>query len=164
MRTRRKNDPPGAASGTKHVVRGGSFTEIPSAARRWHPTPDHRAFDSGFRVVCEIAQNASQPPFSSTTAGAPPARIGGRHSWKGQNSKFEYRHGRSWRETIAKGGKVYNFVEASRTSEFVELIDRSRGGKAGVRVRLCDDKALMIFGGRDKDWRQLQTGQWQPPP
>ena len=34
-----KNDPPGAASGTKHVVRGGSFTEIPSAARPGIPRP-----------------------------------------------------------------------------------------------------------------------------
>ena len=159
-----KNDPPGPAAGTKHVARGGSFTNVPSAAQRWHSTPDHRAFDCGFRIVCEIPANGSPPPFASTTAVAPPARIGGRHLWNGQNSKFENRHGRSWRETITKDGKVYNFLETSKTSEHIELIDRSRGGKAGVRVRLCDDRALIIFGGKDKDWHQLQSGQWESAP
>ena len=51
----------------------------------------------------------------------------------------------------------------SRKPECIELIDRSRG-KGGVRVRLFDDKALILFGGKDKDWRQLQTGRWEIEP
>jgi choice-of-anchor C domain-containing protein len=158
-----KNDPPGPAAGTKHVARGGSFTNVPSAVQRRNYTPDHRAFDCGFRVVCDIPANGSPPPFTSTTAVASPTGSGGRHLWQGPHSKFENRLGRSWHETVDREG-VHKFVETSRKPEYIEMIDHSRGGKMGVRIRLLDNKALIIFPGRDKDWRELQTGQWEAAP
>jgi len=160
-----KDDPSGPAAGKSHAVRGGSFTEVPYAARRWHSTSDHRAFDCGFRVVCEIPANVALSPDVSTTAVAAAAAAprAARQIWNGQHSRFENRGGRSWRESFPKESKVYNFTERACTSEYVEVIDRSRG-KGGIRIRLFDGKSLIIHGGKDKDWREFQTGQWETAP
>ena len=51
------NDPQGPASGTHHIIRGGSWNGgavfSRSATRNWKPTLS-RSWGSGFRVVCEI--------------------------------------------------------------------------------------------------------------
>jgi formylglycine-generating enzyme required for sulfatase activity/serine/threonine protein kinase len=169
-----KQDPPGPAPDKTHVARGGSFTDKPYAADRYHFTPNHRAFNVGFRVVCEIPANAPQPRPVSTTATptnsvstntastttAPPKRPP-RRLWSGSHSSFLNHGGRTWRETIPDEKKVYSFTEAAKRSDYIELSDRTRF--KGVRVRLFDDKAMIFIGGRDKDWRHLQDGHWEAP-
>jgi serine/threonine protein kinase/formylglycine-generating enzyme required for sulfatase activity len=158
-----EKDPPGPADGTKHVARGGSFTEKPYAADRHHYTPDHRAFDCGFRVVCEIPKRA--------TAGvvAPPAVPGdGRHLWVG-TTQFAMIAAGKWSETKPEvpGHSILFFDEVARTPQYVELLDKTRG-KAGIRIRLEETQALILWIGRDKDFKLLKHGQWasmvEPPP
>jgi len=54
-----RNNPQGPASGTKRVLRGGSFFRDAGCSRatfRWLQTPDHRNGDIGFRVVLSQGQ------------------------------------------------------------------------------------------------------------
>jgi formylglycine-generating enzyme required for sulfatase activity/serine/threonine protein kinase len=160
-RTSPQTDPPGPSSGELRVSRGTSFNGIGDALSRSKHTPAHHLPDWGFRVVCEIPLNPSGPKAGA--ASHSPVRspkISLRRLWQGSYSKFENWRSRSWRETIAKDGKVYNFREVARTPQYVEMIDKGRG-KGGVRVRLTEDQMLMIWGGRNVDWEKQQSGHWE---
>jgi hypothetical protein len=159
------NDPRGPADGPSHVVRGGSFTDKPSisVSRRIHFTPNHRAFDCGFRVVCEI------PVKATARVVVPPAVPGdGRHLWVG-TTQFAMIAAGKWSETKPEvpGHSILFFDEVARTPQYVELIDKTRG-KAGLRIRLEETQALIQWIGRDKDFKLLKHGQWvstvEPPP
>ena len=158
------NDPQGPPTGKSHLVRGGSFAELPWAADRKHFSADHRSPDCGFRVVCEIAgtpagSSASASPGSPEQPPVRSSKHDARRTWKGAHSRFENPRPRIWKETT-RDGKTFHFQEVSRTPEYVEMIDRRRA-KGGVRVRLRDDAMLMIWGGRDADWRRTQEGEWE---
>jgi choice-of-anchor C domain-containing protein len=157
------SDPRGPAGGTKHVARGGSFTDKCHAADRFYFTTDHRAFDCGFRVVCEI------PVKATAAVVAPPAVPGdGRHLWVGK-TQFAMIAAGKWSETKPDepGHSILFFDEAARTPQYVELFDKTRG-KAGVRIRLEETQAFILWEGRDKEFKPLKRGQWvttvDPPP
>ncbi len=83
-----------------------------------------------------------------------------RHIWKGQPRYFEKVGSKKWRESNNHDARIAFFYdEIARTKEYVDLLDITRA--TGVRIRLRDDVVQIIWPGRDKDWRQLQSGRWE---
>jgi serine/threonine protein kinase/formylglycine-generating enzyme required for sulfatase activity len=158
-------DPPGAPAGKFHSARGGTFTDVGNTNGRWRFPPDHHAPDCGFRVVCEIP--AARPIAELSSAAGSPAAGDNHHAWIGKDSRFDRIAAGKWRETFPNdpGHAIFFFDEVTQTSEYLELIDRTRiKSKGGVSVRLGDNQALMRWGGPDKDFKPLQRGQWVTAP
>jgi serine/threonine protein kinase/formylglycine-generating enzyme required for sulfatase activity len=158
-KTSPQENPAGAPNGKQRTARGGSFTTIADASARWYKIPDHRFPDVGFRVVCEIAKPA-EPVAAIAEAPAPPSPDT-RRLWVGHH-RFENISRGKWRETAPGSPKdTYYFREVARTPQYVELFDNSREkSKGGCHIRIEDSRVLIIWGGRDKDWRELYRGAW----
>jgi formylglycine-generating enzyme required for sulfatase activity len=159
------NDPPGPAAGRTRAGRGGSFASLSDVSGRWNFNQDHHVPDLGFRVVCEIPITpktaepapATAPPAASVA----PVPADTRRVWLGK-TKFENIAAGKWEETFPNdppGHELHFFDEVTRTPKYVELIDRVRA-KDGVRIRLEDNQALILWPGRNKDFTRLKRGHW----
>jgi hypothetical protein len=83
-----------------------------------------------------------------------------RRSSKGYSSFTMVGKGKWQEQNNNPSAVAYNFDEVTRTTEFVELIDKTRA-IGGCRIRLRDGDSQIFWGGRDKDWRPFQTGRWE---
>jgi serine/threonine protein kinase/formylglycine-generating enzyme required for sulfatase activity len=165
-RTSPQDDPPGPSAGRHRIARGGSFASLSDVSGRWTMTQNHHVPDLGFRVVCEIPK--APEPVEPASAGGTPAASDSRHVWIG-HSRFDNVAVGKWRETFPHdpGHAIYSFDEVARKPDYVEIIDKTRlKTKGGVSVRLEEKQALMRWGGPDKQFNLLQSGQWvmaEPP-
>lgn len=64
-------------------------------------------------------------------------------------------------EADKTGGKPWEFREVSRTKEYVELYDTSRG--VTVRLTATEMQARWDKDGKNADWQTLQKGKWGRP-
>jgi len=151
------NDPRGDPSGSYRSLRGSCFSSVGGSRGRWLFRPDYHSPTCGFRVVCEIP---NAPALAPPAPAAPTAAAGDeRRVWRGEVSLFRRTKDGTWREEINDDSAIYCFEEVNRAPGYVELVDKTRA-IGGCRVRLVDGEAQMIWGGRDKDWRSFQAGDW----
>src|SRR5204863_3446948 len=79
-----------------------------------------------------------------------------RFYWVHATGSFQQQQDKKWLEKHRTA--AYQFDEAARTVEYVELYDAGRE----CRVRLYADGCRIKFA--DGDWHPLYTGAWAPPP
>ncbi|HUE16459.1 MAG TPA: family 16 glycoside hydrolase [Planctomycetaceae bacterium] len=102
----------------------------------------------------EVGREEAEPGGSSIDPSNNSRRL-----WRGSNSSFEKTELGKWRETLNDRPLLNSYDEVARTKEYVELLDRSRGG--GVKVRLRTDDYLIQSIDNGEAWRSVESGGWQ---
>jgi serine/threonine protein kinase/formylglycine-generating enzyme required for sulfatase activity len=136
------------------------------ALMRWGgPDKEFKLLQAGQWVTTAEPSPAAGPVVTPSVA---PGSAGMRRAWLGK-TKFENIAAGKWQETFPNdppGHEPRFFDEVTRTPRYVELIDRIRS-KDGVRIRLEDNQALILWPGRNKDFTRLKRGHWiattEPP-
>jgi len=135
----------------------GIFSASESGSKNADATPT-RALPSDSDQEHNTSNNAESsvaPPLP-----LPITEVDERKNWKSNASQFVHIADKVWREDRGPD-RPFFFAETNRTSEYVEIFDKSRYKGGGIYVRLYSDRATYQIEERGSNWLLLSNGVWQ---